>query len=137
MPDRDRVTQTSAYLRMLLLRPGEYRSRWERRAARSEPGKIDPDAVAAVLAGDNTSPGPELVDTARRALDGTELARDTRALRADVLLLTPAGATESEVHAITPAGDRRMPFRFRSPADGRRRALLSGLDLLRRVLLAD
>ena len=66
-----------------------------------------------------------------------ELARDTRALRADVLLLTPAGATESEVHAITPAGDRRMPFRFRSPADSRRRALLSGLDLLRRVLLAD
>jgi len=66
-----------------------------------------------------------------------ELARDARALRADVLLLTPAGATESEVHAITPAGDRRMPFRFRSPADGRRRALLSGLDLLRRVLLAD
>jgi len=64
-----------------------------------------------------------------------ELARDTRALGADVLLITPAGSGEGEVRAITPAGDRRMPFRFRSPADGRRRALLSGLDLLRRVLL--
>ena len=76
MPDRDRVTQTSAYLRMLLLRPGEYRTRWERLAAQVEPGKIDTAAVAEVLAGSQTD-GVDLADTARRALDGTVLTTDT------------------------------------------------------------
>src|SRR5439155_7212524 len=76
VPDRDRVTQTSAYLRMLLLRPGEYRTRWERLAAHVEPGKIDTMAVAEVLAGSQTD-GVDLADTARRALDGTVLTTDT------------------------------------------------------------
>jgi hypothetical protein len=54
---------------MLLLRPGEYRSRWERHAARPDRGTIDPEAIARVMEAD-----AELV---RRALDGTALDPDT------------------------------------------------------------
>jgi hypothetical protein len=64
----DGVAQTSAYLRMLLLRPGDYRSRWERYAINPDRGSVDPAAVASVLDAD-----PEL---ARRALDGTALDAD-------------------------------------------------------------
>jgi nicotinamide-nucleotide amidase len=62
------------------------------------------------------------------------LETDGRRLGGDVLLLTPHGIETSELRAITPARTRRLEIRFRSPADGRRRALLSGLDLLRRSL---
>ncbi|MGC9669027.1 hypothetical protein ACNTMW_21020 [Planosporangium sp. 12N6] len=81
------VAQTSAYLRMLLLRPGEYRARWERLAAQARPGKIDIDAVARVLAQatdpapvdplSTGDPDPGLVDTARRALDGSAIDHST------------------------------------------------------------
>jgi len=69
---QDAVPQTSAYLRMLLVRPGEYRARWERRASRVDPGKVDPAAVAAVLA-EAADPRSGLPEIARRALDGTSL----------------------------------------------------------------
>jgi nicotinamide-nucleotide amidase len=62
------------------------------------------------------------------------LETDGRRLGGDVLLLTPHGIETSELRAITPARTRRLEIRFRSPADGRRRALLSGLDVLRRSL---
>lgn len=61
------VAQTSAYLRMLLLRPGEYRSRWERWTAGPNPCGIDVNAVSDVLA--QVRPVPP--DTVRAALDGT------------------------------------------------------------------
>jgi competence/damage-inducible protein CinA-like protein len=70
----------------------------------------------------------------RPTADADTLERDGRELGGDVLLMTPHGAETSELRAITPARTRRMDVRFRSPADGRRRALLGGLDLLRRVL---
>jgi len=70
----------------------------------------------------------------RLGADADALARAGRDLGAEVLLLTPDGLSESELRAITPRRERRLPIRFRSPADGRRRALLSGLDLLRRTL---
>jgi nicotinamide-nucleotide amidase len=55
-------------------------------------------------------------------------------LGGDVLLITPYGAETTELRAIVPGRAKRLDIRFRSPADGRRRALLSGLDLLRRAL---
>jgi nicotinamide-nucleotide amidase len=64
--------------------------------------------------------------------DAEALERDGRRLGGDLLLLTPHGAETSELRAIGPLRTRRLEIRFRSPADGRRRALLSGLDLLRR-----
>jgi nicotinamide-nucleotide amidase len=70
----------------------------------------------------------------RPGADSKTLEREARTLGADVAILTPDGASESEVIATTAEGTRRVPIRFRSPADGRRRALLGGLDLLRRVL---
>lgn len=86
MPDDDRTSQACAYLRMLLLRPGEYRSRWEKQADRPVAGELSYPAVAAVLAeagrptgiADSTRPagGPGPVETAQLvadALDGHAL----------------------------------------------------------------
>jgi nicotinamide-nucleotide amidase len=70
----------------------------------------------------------------RPSADAPTLERDGRGLGGDVLLLTPHGTETSELRAIVPGGTQRLDIRFRSPADGRRRALLSGLDLLRRTL---
>jgi hypothetical protein len=69
MGDDDRVRQACAFLRMLLLRPGEYRATWERMAPPTPPEEINYAAVGAVLkAGD---PG-----AARRALEGEALDAD-------------------------------------------------------------
>jgi hypothetical protein len=68
----DGVAQTSAYLRMLLLRPGPYRSRWQRRA-RAVTNGIDLTAVSAVL-------GYPSLERVRRALDGTAIEPETVAL---------------------------------------------------------
>jgi hypothetical protein len=76
VPDGE-VAQTAAYLRMLLLRPGDYRSRWERRSAPSDPGQIDVAAVAQVLA-ERADATEDLKGIAREALDGAVL--DQRAL---------------------------------------------------------
>ncbi|HEV8534143.1 MAG TPA: CinA family nicotinamide mononucleotide deamidase-related protein [Candidatus Limnocylindria bacterium] len=70
----------------------------------------------------------------RPVADADALERDGRALGADALLITPHGSETSELRAITAERTRRLPIRFRSPAEGRRRALLGGLDLLRRAL---
>lgn len=72
-PD-DWVTQTCAYLRLLLIRPGPYRQQWERQARIVEPGKINYDAVARVLAAYRSLHEPSgvtarhLTETVRRAL---------------------------------------------------------------------
>lgn len=70
----------------------------------------------------------------RPLADSETLEGDGRRLGGDVLLVTPHGAETSQLRAIVPGRTRRLDIRFRSPADGRRRALLSGLDLLRRAL---
>jgi hypothetical protein len=92
VPEHDRVQQACAYLRMLLLRPGDYRARWQSYADAGDTRIIDAQAVAAVLAEGGTRPGrpPELwvrgrrtevltrpseplFRVARHALDGTLL----------------------------------------------------------------
>ena len=71
MVDQDQVTQASTYLRMLLLRPGEYRSRWEQRSPEGDRY----EAVARVLeSAVDRSLGSELTEVARRALEGSELS---------------------------------------------------------------
>ena len=70
----------------------------------------------------------------RPSADADTLEHDGRGLGGDVLLVTPYGTETSELRATVPGRTRRLDIRFRSPADGRRRALLSGLDLLRRAL---
>jgi hypothetical protein len=76
MPGDDRVTQTCAYLRMLLVRPGEYRTAWQRQAGQRQAGEVAPDeidypAVAGVLGDEG------LVETVRQALEGTHLDGET------------------------------------------------------------
>jgi len=71
MSGDDRVTQTCAYLRMLLIRPGEYRAAWQRRGNHVAPDEIDYLAVARVLGDD------ALAETARQALEGGTLAEET------------------------------------------------------------
>jgi nicotinamide-nucleotide amidase len=66
--------------------------------------------------------------------DAGTLEREVHRLGGDLLLITPHGVDKSELRAIAPDRTRRVEIRFRSPADGRRRALLGGLDLLRRTL---
>jgi hypothetical protein len=82
------VAQTSAYLRMLLLRPGDYRNRWERHAARPDPGLIDVPAIAKVLAETETATRPvEFDETVRHALDGTLLNTEVLRLFIDAFAL--------------------------------------------------
>ena len=70
----------------------------------------------------------------RPVADSETLESEGRRLGGDVLMVTPYGAGTSELRAVVPGRTRRLDIRFRSAADGRRRALLSGLDLLRRAL---
>jgi hypothetical protein len=76
VPDQDQVAQASAYLRMLLLRPGEYRNRWERGADQPSAGTIRYEAVAQVLepAAHRLPADAEVAEAARRALEGVELS---------------------------------------------------------------
>lgn len=67
MPEQDQVAQAGAYLRMLLLRPGDYRARWAKRADHPAAGTIPYEAVSHVL-GDRT-PAEEV----QRALEGVAL----------------------------------------------------------------
>lgn len=64
------VQQTGAYLRLLLLRAGEYRTAWEQWATPT-PEEIDYRAVARVLGGTTDHGG--LTELARQALEGTNL----------------------------------------------------------------
>ncbi len=70
----------------------------------------------------------------RPSADAETLESEGRRLGGEVVLVTPYGTETSELRAIVPGRTERLDIRFRSPADGRRRALLSGLDLLRRSL---
>jgi len=70
----------------------------------------------------------------RPLADAEALESEGQRLGGDVLLLTPHGSETSQLRASAPGRTRRLDIRFRSPADGRRRALLGGLDLLRRTL---
>jgi nicotinamide-nucleotide amidase len=57
-------------------------------------------------------------------------------LGAEVTCLAPAGATETALVVRTPDRDaRRATVRYRSASEGRRRATLAALDLIRRALL--
>lgn len=62
------------------------------------------------------------------------LAAALAASDAAVKLLVPAGDEQAQLSVVTPAGRHRSTIRFGSPHDGRRRALLGSLDLLRRVV---
>ena len=78
MAGDDRVQQTCAYLRMLLLRPGEYRNTWERLAGPTQPEEIDYAAVGQVLAKHADAPA-SWAEPARLALEGEELTPETLA----------------------------------------------------------
>lgn len=63
------------------------------------------------------------------------LATSVDGLGADVVCLAPAGDTETTIVVHTPARDaRRATVKYRSAAEGRRRATLTALDLIRRAL---
>jgi len=70
----------------------------------------------------------------RPGADAEALERDARALGGEVQLLVPDGDGGSELRAATPERTLRFALRFGSRAEGRRRAVLGGLDLLRRAL---
>src|SRR5262249_39547646 len=69
----------------------------------------------------------------RVAADADSLARVTPD-GADVRLVVPHGEGSAELVVTTPVNRLASTIRFGSPADGRRRALLAALDLLRRAL---
>ena len=62
------------------------------------------------------------------------LARALESSDAQVRLLLPYGESTAEIVASTPDGERRATIRFNHEREGRRRALLGGLDMLRRTL---
>ena len=64
--------------------------------------------------------------------DTGALERDLPA--ADVRLIVPSGDGTAELAVTTPAGRIASHVRFTSPIEGRRRALLASLDLLRRAV---
>ena len=63
-------------------------------------------------------------DTLVRAIEGSD---------APVKLVVPTGDTTAELFVTTPLGRHQSTIHFGSPREGRRRALLGALDLLRRV----
>ena len=68
--------------------------------------------------------------------DERGLARWAAQLGAEVTCLAPAGDTETGLVVRTPDRDaRRATVRYRSASEGRRRATLAALDLIRRALL--
>lgn len=66
--------------------------------------------------------------------DAETLERAIEASDAQVRLVIPHGETSAELVATTPDGRRQSTIRFSSEREGRRRALLGGLDLLRRAI---
>lgn len=68
--------------------------------------------------------------------DEAQLTERSGALQADVVCVAPFGDTETTLVVHTPAREaRRSTVKYRSVAEGRRRATLLGLDLIRRALL--
>ncbi len=72
-PD-DGVSQASAYLRLLLAQPGDYRTAWERHVEPGDRAGISYTGVAGVLRAAGTVSDPHLV--ARQSLEGTALAAE-------------------------------------------------------------
>jgi len=69
------------------------------------------------------------------AADADALDRAAAAFPSDVQLLVPAGADAVTIAVRRPErAARRITIRFRSEAEGRRRATLAALDLVRRAL---
>ncbi len=66
MPDQ--ASQACAYLRMLLLRSGDYRARWEKQAPTTQPGELSYPAIAAVLT--EVSPVSDAERQVAAVLDG-------------------------------------------------------------------
>jgi nicotinamide-nucleotide amidase len=66
--------------------------------------------------------------------DRETLERAMESSDAQVRLLLPYGESTSEIIASTPEGERKATIRFNHEREGRRRAYLGGLDLLRRAL---
>ncbi|MDP9265430.1 MAG: molybdopterin-binding protein [Chloroflexota bacterium] len=66
--------------------------------------------------------------------DRRALLAASEAFGAEVVLVLPHGDTESALVLRTPADEAELVVRFASPAEGRRRAALSALDLVRKVL---
>ncbi len=66
--------------------------------------------------------------------DAKRLLAAANGLEAEVLLLVPAGEEECVLRVRTPEGETHQKIRYASPAEGRRRAVLAALDLLRRAL---
>jgi hypothetical protein len=73
VPD-DSASQACAYLRMLLVRPGEYRSLWGKHAGATQAGELCYPAVAAVLAELTTVADADAL--AATVLDGRGLGAD-------------------------------------------------------------
>jgi nicotinamide-nucleotide amidase len=70
--------------------------------------------------------------------DEQVLATWAAQLAAEVTCLAPAGEAETSLVVRTPLRDaRRATVRYRSAGEGRRRATLAALDLIRRALLED
>jgi hypothetical protein len=68
--------------------------------------------------------------------DERGLATWVSQLGAEVVCLTPAGETETTLIVRTPDRDaRRVTVRYRSASEGRRRATLTALDVIRRALV--
>ena len=70
--------------------------------------------------------------------DERTLARWAAQLGADVTCLAPAGGTDTETALVVSTPDRdarRATVRYRAASEGRRRATLAALDLIRRALL--
>jgi hypothetical protein len=72
----------------------------------------------------------------RPAADAEELTRLLDDVRPapEVRLVVPYGEQSAELKIWTPDRPRSATIRFASPTEGRRRALLGALDLLRRSL---
>jgi nicotinamide-nucleotide amidase len=70
---------------------------------------------------------------AAAALDGA-----VRELGADVVVVTEAaGDGDARVRVRTPEGERSSEVRYGAPAEGRRRAVLAALDLVRRTVAGE
>jgi len=67
--------------------------------------------------------------------DAAALARAIERSDAQVRLVIPHGESSAELVATTPERPRTLTIRFGSASEGRRRALLGALDLLRRSLV--
>ena len=65
------------------------------------------------------------------------LARAIEHSEAQVRLLVPHGEASAEITVTTPDRPRTATVKFASPTEGRRRALLAALDLLRRAVVEE